>query len=502
MMVGAVPTSVPQFILIGNWLLEGDFKRKWNNLKINKLFWVLASVFLIHVVGLVYTSNMSDGLNDLRIKLPLLLLPLVFFTTRPLSKKEFHFLLYCFLLGCVVNVAWCYIYTFVLHKNEIARSASRFMSHIRLGLYLNMAVASCVYFIFINSLLPRRIIFILLILFFLFGMYVLGLASGIVNFLILFVLAGIYLSFRLRLWLRTVILGVLLLSLALVVNYVSSVYHSQVMVNKIPYNELQKKNRNGRYYTQFDSTGSQKENGNYVFINVQLEELKKEWNRRCPADTFSYHPQYNLKRYEVLLRYLTSKQLSKDSLGIWSLTPEDIRNVRANINNCQTQDWSYLHKRVYEMVYEYDEFRNSRHINGHSLTMRPYFWSAALGCIREHPLTGVGTGDVQQEMNKMYDKIHSPLHTEWHKRPHNQFLTITVALGLIGLAVFVFSLLWPIFFLKNNFHALWYPFFILAMGSFLLEDTLESQAGLTFFSFFNALFLSLAWFKKKREIDY
>jgi hypothetical protein len=501
MMLGAVPTSVPQFILLGNWLLEMDFGRKWRELRNNKLFWVLISLYLVHIIGLIYTNDMNDGLKDIRIKLPLFILPLVFFTTRPFSKNEFHFLLYCFLFGSVLNVAWCYIYSFILHKNEIARSASRFMSHIRLGLYLNMAISACVYFLFVHRESIKKVGFVFLILIYLFAMYALGLASGFVNFFILFFLASCYLLSRLNGKLKATLIVVLVTLIFSVCYYVKKVYDSQVLVNKSPYNTVQLKNANGHWYSHLDIGGSQKENGNYVFINIQFEELKKEWNKRCPSDTFSYQPQHNLKRYEVLLRYLTSKSLTKDSLGIWQLDEEDIKNIQANINNYQTKNWSYLHKRVYEMVYEYDEYRNERHINGHSLTMRPYFWSAALLCIKQHPLIGAGTGDVQKEMDVIYASSQSPLHKDWYKRPHNQFLTITVALGFIGLVIFLVSLFWPIYYLKNNFHVLWYPFFVLAIMSFFLEDTLESQAGITFFAFFNTLFLSKAWYRKNGTIE-
>ncbi|MCW3078095.1 MAG: hypothetical protein JWO32_2704 [Bacteroidetes bacterium] len=494
MMVGTVPTSVPQFILLGNWLLEHDFKRKWAQIKNNKLFWILSAVFLMHVAGLFYTSDLAAGLNDVRTKIPLLFLPLIFFSSKPFTKTEFHFLLYCFLLGCLVNVSWCYIYSFILHKNEVARSASRFMSHIRLGLYLNMAISSCVYFIYINKETGKRVLFALLIACFMFSMYILGLASGFVNLFILVFLASCYLIMKQSLKIKLLLISFLGCGIFAVCNYVKNVYESQIHVNQIPYNSILAKNFNGRWYSQIDPGSGQKENGNYVLINVHFDELKREWNRRCPIDTFAYSPQYNLKRFDVLLRYLTSKTLTKDSLGIWQLTKEDIANIHNNITNFETSRWSYLHKRVYEIVYEYDELRNKRNINGHSLTMRPYFWKAALMIVREHPLTGVGTGDVQPELNAMYVKSGSPLKKDWYKRPHNQYLTIMVALGVVGLLAFLISLVCPLLILRGYFHVLFFAFFVLGVVSFLLEDTLESQAGVTFFAFFNSLFMAQAYY--------
>jgi len=497
MMVGTVPTSVPQFILLGNWLMEGEYKRKWDQVKNNKLFWVLSSLFLIHVIGLLYTSDINAGLDDIRIKMPLMFLPLIFFTSSPLSKKEFHAVLYFFLAGSLINVSWCYIYTFVLHKNETVRSASRFMSHIRLGLYLNVAISSCVYFIFINQKLLLKIIFGLLICVYLFSMYALGLASGIANFFILLFITICYLIYKQNVKMKLVLLTVLIAFLFIIGNYVLSVYNSHVKVNPIPYNSILERNINGRLYSHIDSLGEQKENGNLVMINVQWEELEREWNRRCPDDSFTYVPQRNLKRFDILLRYLTSKTLTKDSAGVWQLTNEDITNIRKNVPNYKASEWSYLHRRLYEIIYEYEELKHRNDINGHSLTMRPYFWKAALHVINNNLIFGVGTGDVQNELNKAYVETNSPLSKNWYKRPHNQFITVTVALGVIGFFILFISLVWPLIYLRRFFHVLYRPFFVLAVLSFMLEDTLESQAGLTFFAFFTALFMAEAYYKKE-----
>jgi O-antigen ligase len=132
--------------------------------------------------------------------------------------------------------------------------------------------------------------------------------------------------------------------------------------------------------------------------------------------------------------------------------------------------------------------------------MRLYFWKAALFIIKEHPIFGVGTGDVQSELNITYIKTKSPLEPKWYKRPHNQFLTISVSLGLIGLLFFIFSLIYPLITLNKFLPILYWPFFILAINSFILEDTLESQAGISFFASFNTLFLCFAYFKKQQSL--
>ena len=495
MMIGTVPTSVPILILLGNWLLEGSFREKWNKIKKNRIFWILSSVLFIHAIGLLYTSNLGAGWDDVRTKMPLLLLPLVFFSTNSLSQKELHRTLFFFLLGTFVNLSWCGIYTFLLHHNETVRSASRFMSHIRLGLYLNMAIVVSVYFIQFYRSLTMRILLGLLLFYFLFFMYALGLASGMANFCILLLLFAFYLSYKKGTkWLLLSATTVVLIFF-FIASYITRVYKEQFTIKTDRLNEKILVNTEKDNYYHFEGP-DQIENGYRVNINIQLMEVYAEWKRRCPDDTFSYNPKFNLERFQVLIRYLSSKGLTKDSVGIAMLKEEDLTNIKKGITNYAMNDWSYFHKRIYELVNEYEEYRMNKGISGHSLTMRLVFWKTAIYCIEKNILTGVGTGDVQEELNKAYNETHAPLSEEWHKRPHNQFLTVTLALGIFGLIVFLISVFAPVFQLRKKIHLLYLPFFVMLVISFLMEDTLESQAGLTFYAFFNTIFIVYAYLNK------
>jgi O-antigen ligase len=497
MMVGTVPTSVPQFILFGNWILELDFKRKWQQLRHNKIFWSLAALFLAHVFGLLYTHNLHDGWNDVRTKIPLMFLPLVFFSTPALGRKEVRAALYFFIVGCVANTLWCVVYSYIIHPHEQVRDASRFMSHIRLGLYLNVAIACCIYFINESTSKKVRMLFPGLVIYFVVILCVLGLASGLVNFILLLLIALCIIIFRQKGTLKYLSLVALLAVLLVVANYISEVRTQQVTLNQGPQNRLHTWSSSHRGYIHFDTLG-QKENGNFVLINVQPEELQKAWKHEFPEDSFRYSPPHNLQRFEILVRYMASKGLLKDSAGYSKLSAADKDNIRHNVSNYQFNGWSYLRKRTYELINEYEEFVNGRNVNGHSLTMRLYFWKAAAHVIKANPLTGVGTGDVQDELNKAYIATDTPLEREWYKRPHNQFLTIIVALGIAGLLVFLWSLLYPVVLLRRKLHILYWPFFFLAVVSFLLEDTLETQAGLTFYAFFNTFFIANAYHRREQ----
>jgi O-antigen ligase len=151
-------------------------------------------------------------------------------------------------------------------------------------------------------------------------------------------------------------------------------------------------------------------------------------------------------------------------------------------------------------MYDYFEYTHDGSVNGHSFTMRLFYLKAAACAINEKWLFGTGTGDVQDKMNECYSHSGSPLEKEWYKRPHNQFVTVMVALGLVGLGVFLISLAFPLLYLRHELDALYGLFFISAIISFLFEDTLETQSGLSFFAIFNTLFLSRAYFKKQQVL--
>ena len=95
--------SVAQFILVGNWLLETDFRRKWNEFRKNPPALVIVSLFLLHVIGLIHSSDMTYAMKDLRIKLPLLALPVIFSTTKPLESKKFNILLVSYIGAVIIS---------------------------------------------------------------------------------------------------------------------------------------------------------------------------------------------------------------------------------------------------------------------------------------------------------------------------------------------------------------------------------------------------------------
>jgi len=143
-MIISLPTSrfglsVAQFTLVGNWLWEMDFRRKLKVLKINWAVWILISLYFMHAIGLLYTSDYNYALKDLRIKLPLLALPVIFATSKALSPRKIDLLLLMH-MGAVIVASFISFGILLTQDINDIREVSPFISHIRLSLNVVLAI--------------------------------------------------------------------------------------------------------------------------------------------------------------------------------------------------------------------------------------------------------------------------------------------------------------------------------------------------------------------------
>ena len=502
MMFGTVPTSIPQIILVANWLLEGNFSTKWQQLKSNKIFWVLASLFFLHVIGITYTDNIQRGLDDLRNKMPLLVLPLILFSTKSLSMKEFKLLFGFFFLSVFVSSICCYLVYAGFTKKVIIdiRKASVFMSHIRFSLFIAFAIIGLLYSGIKEKHVGIKIVCFVSTIWLLFFMYKLEMATGFISLVLVGGLLLILFSLK---WLPKTVSLFLILFIAVSGFFVISLGVSSLnMFDKSEDNVaniMLTQTTNGKSYLQ-DTLFGLAENGNLITININDVELKKAWDSRASMYYEVSDKKGNNLRY-TLLRYMASKGLAKDSAGFSMMSDEDIRNVEQGNTNYKYNINSGLTSRWRELVWEFTKYKRGENPSGHTLTMRLEFWKTASYIIYDHPVIGVGTGDIQDSFNDMYNETNSKLEAVWRLRCHNQYLAIAAAFGFTGLLLFVFYLLYPATILRKEVHYLYWPFFLIALLSFVTEDTLETQSGVTFFIFFQSLFLWQACFPSAASIQ-
>ena len=261
-------------------------------------------------------------------------------------------------------------------------------------------------------------------------------------------------------------------------------YKKLHFVNEIDFKTLPDYTKQGHVYYH-EKKYRLTENGNYIYILMCEEELKKEWVQKSKLNYDSFDNKKNPLRY-TLIRYMTSKGLTKDSIGFSKLTDADIRCIEDGYPNYLYTNPINIRTRIHEILWEVDGSVRKNETNGHSLTMRLEFWKTAYHIIKQNIWFGVGTGDVKIAFKEQYEKENTSLKKEWQLRSHNQYLATTVALGIIGLLLFLLHLFAP-FFSKKKMSVFFIFFLLIEFLSFINEDTLETQAGLTFCVFFTQL---------------
>ena len=136
-----------QFLIMGVWLFTGDpVRTKLRRFFDNKVALAIVAIYLLHVIGLIYTSDFQYAFKDLKVKLPMLILPLVLSSVQPLKKKLFDLLMLIYVLS--VFVATCISFGYYL-RNDYGdiREISHFISHIRFCLNIVMAMGIVGYYI-------------------------------------------------------------------------------------------------------------------------------------------------------------------------------------------------------------------------------------------------------------------------------------------------------------------------------------------------------------------
>lgn len=501
--------SISQFILLGAWLSYGiervleEGKHPgitWPLVLIGKLFsglWrqkealIFLSIIGIHIIGMLWTQDYAYGVRDLRIKLPMLLLPVVFSTMPALSKKQLNSLMGVYLFALFAASAEGMYILFTKDITDI-REISPHISHVRLALNIVLGVFITIYLTLSRKSglknIYRIVALILGVWLFLFllimksptGLLIFAITAGIVFLMYVFSLQNRVL--------RTVI-PVFLGLMVMVAGYsLYTMIHEYTSVESFRIEDLDTKTARGNTYTHDTIHFPGVENGSYIGLYICPEELEEAWAGRSGMD-FQGHDHKDQELKVTLIRYLNSRGLRKDADGIAALSDADIRAIEGGVANHYYISKFSVRGRIYQMLLGMDLFRRTGNPNGNSMLQRREYWKAGWNIFMAHPVFGVGTGDLKKSFKQYYIETNSRLLPEYRHRAHNQYLSIAIALGVMGLLVFFAGFFYPPYKLKR--HRVWYFTVILSIVvlSFIAEDTLETQAGSTFSAFFYSLFL-------------
>lgn len=475
-------------ILLGvAWILRGDFKQRLKSFIKNRLAVVLCSLFLLHLIGLLWTSDFEYGLKDIRVKLPLFILPFIFATMPLPDERTIKRILWLFvatvLFTSVINLLKYYDLLPTKRSFDDPRQISTFVLHVRLSMLMSFALLFLVYE-FANEKM-MRVFTIVLAAWFLFYIFHTSLISALVYLLIAGSLMLLVMAFRqqskaLRVGVLSGIFSVIaviaIILFSIVDNHYTPKEDSAILDSHSVYGEAYHHNPDKKVL----------ENGYYLWNYFASHEFHDAWFERTGQTLHVLDGKGN-STYLTAARYLTSKGLRKDRDGVMALSEEDIRYIQSGVATIRAFDKG-IKARIHAILFEIDVYRFGGNPSGHSLTQRLFHWDAAVTILANHPF-GVGTGDLPKAYSDTYNEINSPLTKSSRLRAHNQYLTMGVAFGFLGLIGFILWVFVPVFMVQKKSPVYVYGFLSICILSYFWEDTLETQEGVTFVAFFSALLL-------------
>lgn len=467
-------SNVVWVLLLANWVLEGRWHEKWLMVRGSRLLQAVGVLFLLHVAGLLWTTDLQAGLHVVERLLPWMAVPLVVLTSRPLEDRARQIVLGLY-MGTVFVVTIIGLVRWLTLPDLPYREIVPFISHIRFA--LNCCMVIVLSFAGIRQA-ERPLTKTVLIALILWMLAFLLLLRSYTAFAVL-PLAALVVIFHLRR--RWPWLAVWIAIVGGLASYVAVEYHSYHRLSPLASKPLPPLTANGHPYLHLQD--GLVENGNYLHNYLCYDELRAAWPQRSSVPLDSLTASGHTVEGD-LVRYLNALGLTKDSAGVAALTDGQVEEIGSGVANPIYRHGSLPKKMLYVIFFEYENYRRCRAVEGFSMLQRFELWTAASHIIRQHPWTGVGTGDLEQAMEADFRASRSPLQDS-HLMPHNEYLTL---MSLLGIPAF---LLIALFFLRAapalRRQTLWMmAWTVTVLVSCLTENTLDSLAGILFSTWFMA----------------
>jgi len=192
-----VVMSLSMMFIVLNLLLEGDFKTYFERLKKNKLYLLILGFYLLHVVSVIWSENMDYILYDLRVKLPLLVIPTIL-AAKPIENRlHLHLILVSISLSTflITILNFAFYNQWLGHREyEDIRAMSIFTSHIRFAIIVAFVIG--IIFYFIQKHKQYRIPLIMMATWLLYYTLYSQVLSGVISVIVVFCTFSVYLFWK------------------------------------------------------------------------------------------------------------------------------------------------------------------------------------------------------------------------------------------------------------------------------------------------------------------
>lgn len=211
-----VSFSIVWFIFL--FLLQKQYHHSWKQIKNNHVFWAMGSFLGFLAISLLWTENISDGLNQIRLYTYWIIIPIL---AVNLKREWLQSIITAFLLGMFLSeiIAYGIYFEWWTFKDRTPEYPAPFMSHIHYSIFL--AITSI---ILLSRLLSKRYTWhskLPMFIFFLTATGNLMISTGRTGQLAFFVAMAIAIIIHYRLSLKSLLLFLVLSSVLAIGGYSS-----------------------------------------------------------------------------------------------------------------------------------------------------------------------------------------------------------------------------------------------------------------------------------------
>ncbi len=140
--------------------------------------------------------------------------------------------------------------------------------------------------------------------------------------------------------------------------------------------------------------------------------------------------------------------------------------------------------------YEFEEHEKSGRVEYLSDVNRLVSYSLAWGSIVEHPVLGVGLGDINTEVRDLYHEHYPEVEEGSILLPHNQWLCNGLAMGFPGMIILTMLYLFPLTVRRYRLSYMGITLSIVGLVALMVEPALMTQYSLTTYMFLQLVFFS------------
>ena len=142
------PTNILAVFIALLWLVRGNYRDDFEKIRGNKLVWALVAFWLLHVIGLLWTTNLGEGPNKVARASLFLFVPVFMMV---LKHEHVEAVIWAFLASMLLSCFFSFLIYFQVDPNHFRINDQGdpilFMSRIYYPLYLVIAIAFSLYYL-------------------------------------------------------------------------------------------------------------------------------------------------------------------------------------------------------------------------------------------------------------------------------------------------------------------------------------------------------------------